>query len=121
MTAKVNPRARDEIRFGGSNPSEATEADAEEYELGAPTTDEDNTPSVILSTMLEAPVDPPKKLKEIGREREAVVVDRPRPGGGNLILVDRGGTSPVTPQPVKGGKITVGDDSNIPESWKDYL
>jgi hypothetical protein len=119
-----------------SNPPEATEADADEYGLGDPTTKEDNTPSVILATMLEAPA-PKKDLRDIsGRERPPTVVDRPRPGGGVLLTGptvfvkdtfeplprtgEGSGKSPLK----KGTKIMVDSDddmSEIPQSWKDYL
>lgn len=103
-------------------PSEATEEDAAEYGLGDPTTEEDNTPSVILATMLERPPPPPKKILEIGRERAPTVVDRPRPGGGTLLLAGKDPT-PTSPGPIgKVKKIAVEDNTaDVPDNWKDYL
>ena len=128
MTAKINARVKfgPEVRVGFTAPSEATDADAQEWELGKATTEEDNTPSTILATVLDAPVELPKNLKEIGRDRARTMVDRPRPGGGTLIGVihfpEDTPRKPVRAPTKKGEKIEVGDDdTNIPDNWKDYL
>jgi len=126
MTAKVKADLKDrqEIRFGSV--PEATEADVDEWELGAPTTEDDNTPSVILANMLDTPT-PKKELRDIsGRERAPTVVDRPRPGGGTLIGVgcEVSKASPPKKPHGKSAKILVTDAEDgtvIPQSWKDYL
>lgn len=111
------------VRYPKLDSTEATEADVEEWELGEPTSEDDNTPSTILANILDTPI-PKKELRDIsGRERPKTVVDRPRPGGGTLIGVDA--TPEVTPPkklPKKGEKIMVdGDVTEVPQSWKDYL
>lgn len=124
MTAKINARVKfgPEVRVGFTAPSEATDADAQEWELGKATTEEDNTPSTILATVLDAPVELPKNLKEIGRDRARTMVDRPRPGGGGFLARETPSTLPVRHPTKKGEKIEVGDDdTNIPDNWKDYL